>query len=214
MKIARVLYPVRTLGPGNRIGIWVCGCDRRCKGCANPELWDASLVPDVPLEELCGVLRKLIMTAPEKPDGVVISGGEPFAQPDALFELLFFLKPFLTDILVFTGFLLRELQEDAHARRCLSYISVLVDGAYREEENRGELLRGSTNQQIYYLDTSVEPRYAEYQRQMTGKCIVQNFRTQDGIVAVGIHKSDFMQQLSERMQKKFFQISQEEMLDE
>ena len=39
MYIARILYPVKVLGPGNRIGIWFAGCHHRCKGCSNPELW-------------------------------------------------------------------------------------------------------------------------------------------------------------------------------
>ena len=39
MYVARILYPVKVLGPGNRIGIWVSGCNHRCKGCSNPELW-------------------------------------------------------------------------------------------------------------------------------------------------------------------------------
>ena len=40
MNVARILYPVKVLGPGKRIGIWLCGCDRECFGCSNPELWE------------------------------------------------------------------------------------------------------------------------------------------------------------------------------
>ena len=40
MYIARILYPVKVLGPGERIGIWMCGCHHGCRGCSNPELWD------------------------------------------------------------------------------------------------------------------------------------------------------------------------------
>ena len=40
MYIARLLYPVRVLGPGRRVGIWFAGCSRRCRGCSNPELWE------------------------------------------------------------------------------------------------------------------------------------------------------------------------------
>lgn len=209
MKIARVLYPVRVLGPGNRIGIWVCGCGRRCQGCANPELWDASRAPDIPLEELCDMLRKLITTAREKPDGVVISGGEPFEQPEELRRLTAFLKEFLPDILVFTGFTLQELQKEEAALRCLPYISVLVDGEYREDENRGETLRGSVNQRIHYLDASVKERYIRYLRVAEGRCMVQNFRTQDGMIAVGIHRKDFRQRLCEKMQEKSFRVFRE-----
>lgn len=214
MKIARVLYPVKVLGPGNRIGIWVSGCDRRCRGCANPELWDASSVPDTPVEELCSVLKKMILTMEERPDGVVISGGEPFAQPEELSVLLAFLKPLLPDILVFTGFTLCELQKEEATGNILPYISVLVDGEYRQEENRGEVLRGSANQKIHYLDASLEQRYVTYQDQMDGKSMVQNFRTQDGMIAVGIHRKDFRRQLAERMEAKAFRILQKGAADE
>ena len=38
MQIDRLLYPVHSLGPGNRLAIWVKGCRKRCFNCANPEL--------------------------------------------------------------------------------------------------------------------------------------------------------------------------------
>ena len=38
LSIARINYPVTTLGPGNRVGIWTTGCDRNCPGCISPEL--------------------------------------------------------------------------------------------------------------------------------------------------------------------------------
>ena len=40
MYLDRVIYPVTALGPGNRVAIWTVGCNRKCEGCANPELWE------------------------------------------------------------------------------------------------------------------------------------------------------------------------------
>ena len=34
MQIDRLLYPVHSLGPGNRLAIWVKGCRKRCFNCA------------------------------------------------------------------------------------------------------------------------------------------------------------------------------------
>ena len=42
MYIARILYPVKVLGPGNRVGIWFDGCNHQCPGCSNPELWNTT----------------------------------------------------------------------------------------------------------------------------------------------------------------------------
>ncbi len=46
MQIDRVLFPITTLGPGNRIGIWTIGCPHKCYNCSNPELWDANVNKD------------------------------------------------------------------------------------------------------------------------------------------------------------------------
>ncbi len=41
MLVDRLYFPVTTLGPGERVVVWTCGCTKRCPGCANPELWEA-----------------------------------------------------------------------------------------------------------------------------------------------------------------------------
>ena len=38
MLIARILSPVHSLGPGDRVCLWTQGCKKRCKGCISPEL--------------------------------------------------------------------------------------------------------------------------------------------------------------------------------
>lgn len=59
MNIARILYSVEVLGPGKRVGIWVCGCKRACKGCSNPELWDRKPEYEVTVEEIIGLVNKI-----------------------------------------------------------------------------------------------------------------------------------------------------------
>ena len=61
MNIARILYPVEVLGPGKRIGIWVCGCNRRCKGCSNPELWDQKPEYEVTHDEVMDLIKRIAM---------------------------------------------------------------------------------------------------------------------------------------------------------
>ena len=37
LALSRMHFPVTTLGPGNRIGIWVQGCTIRCPGCVSAD---------------------------------------------------------------------------------------------------------------------------------------------------------------------------------
>ena len=69
-------------GPGLRFVVFVQGCPHHCEGCHNPETHDFSagkLTTTDALYEMCM----------ENPlcSGVTFSGGEPFCQPEALYEL-------------------------------------------------------------------------------------------------------------------------------
>ena len=57
MYVDRVLYPVISLGPGNRLCIWVSGCNARCNGCANPELWTQKPEQYISVENIYAVIN-------------------------------------------------------------------------------------------------------------------------------------------------------------
>ena len=86
MYIARILYPVKVLGPGNRIGIWFVGCHHRCKGCSNPELWKVDEKYFITIDQV----EKLIRTvaAENEIDGFTITGGDPVEQADELTKFI------------------------------------------------------------------------------------------------------------------------------
>ena len=182
MYIARILYPVEVLGPGMRIGIWFCGCPRRCKGCSNPELWEFQERYKVDFS----VVKKLIQQICEQNpvDGFTLTGGDPLYQFEDFRQLVDFLYTINEDILVYTGYKMEELQD-----KCLDKIAVLIDGEYIEERNNGAVLRGSDNQQIYILNESLREKYENYLLTATNQ--IQNFATADGYVSVGIHNKGF-----------------------
>ncbi len=68
-------------GPGNRLVIFLQGCNLRCIYCQNPETWDLTgkgnpLCIEISLEELLKVINKYI----DFISGVTFSGGEPLLQ--------------------------------------------------------------------------------------------------------------------------------------
>jgi len=187
MNVARILYPVEVLGPGRRVGIWVCGCRRGCKGCSNPELWEQRSEYEVKVEEIAELIGRI--GERYEIDGFTVSGGEPMDQAVELSRLLEELKRYSEDILVYTGYRIEELQERSDAAAVLAQTAVLIDGEYREEENTDVLLRGSENQRIHILNEKLRDKYEAYLASAHNQ--IQNFTTRDGVVSVGIHRKGF-----------------------
>ena len=87
MQIDRLLYPVHSLGPGDRLAIWIRGCKKRCFNCANPELQLFNPNSEVSMT----VIKEMISKIDKKIDGITITGGEPFCQAKDLFEIITFM---------------------------------------------------------------------------------------------------------------------------
>src|ERR1700722_19472169 len=86
--VNRLLDRCQVLGPGVRAVIWVQGCPLRCPGCIAPETLpfaaaDGNVGGVRSVADLAGWLAEL-----DETEGVTLSGGEPFAQAEALAELL------------------------------------------------------------------------------------------------------------------------------
>ena len=105
LSVARIYYPVKTLGPGRRVGIWTAGCSHNCRGCISPELQSADAGQRMATSEIIALVNRVGCT----PEGFTISGGEPFLQVEALCGLVEALALISDDILIYTGFLLDEL---------------------------------------------------------------------------------------------------------
>lgn len=189
MNVARILYPVNVLGPGNRVGIWLCGCHRACPGCSNPELWYKQPQYEIPVEGVVELIKRISAKYPV--DGFTISGGEPFEQPLDLALLIGHIKCISEDILVYTGYTLDALraQNDKDIDLILKHVAVIIDGPYIENQNEALPLKGSKNQKIHILKEQYAQLYTRYLDGCGNK--IQNFSTNDGIVSVGIHHRGF-----------------------
>lgn len=191
MYAARILYPVRVLGPGERIGVWLSGCHRACPGCSNPELWEQREEQRISVEQLSELLHRLARE--RQVDGVTITGGEPFAQCGELALLLKKIADITDDVLIFTGYLREELDLLPEAEAVLERTAVLIDGPYVQALNDGLPLRGSRNQRIHYLKAGVQSRYEAFLT--SGGPAIQNFTLGSSVVSVGIHRADYASEL-------------------
>lgn len=189
MMVERLIYPVVSLGPGERLAIWTRGCDKACPGCANPELW----APDPDRELTPGQLLGAVKAAlgDKKPDGITITGGEPLWDPDALLCMLEALRTLSADILVYSGYTLKEIQArlgPERMGRLKSLAGVLIDGRYIAAENTPDcVLRGSKNQRLHYFNPAFKARYEEYL--VKGRTLQQVY-SDDGFISVGIHNPE------------------------
>jgi anaerobic ribonucleoside-triphosphate reductase activating protein len=168
-------------GDGVRTSLFVSGCDKKCKGCFNPDTWDpnAGKLFD---NGACGVL----LTSLKKPwcRGLTLLGGDPFFPGNraSISELLKKVRSEIKefsehkkDIWMYTGYLFEDLlkyeQEENRKFSCqvvndkvvtssrpiLRYLDVLLDGPFIEEQKDLSLkFRGSANQRIIDVQKSLK----------------------------------------------------------
>jgi anaerobic ribonucleoside-triphosphate reductase activating protein len=160
VSISRLHFPVSTLGPGQRVGVWFQGCSIRCPGCISADTWAAGRGRT----EVDAVLSAIAPWAAVS-NGLTVSGGEPFEQEAALRRLLEGWRELShTDVLVFTGFELDSVAPWLATNPGL--IDALVTGPYERDAPQTLALRGSDNQQLHVL-TAVGAPIAAFDRPTT-----------------------------------------------
>jgi anaerobic ribonucleoside-triphosphate reductase-activating protein len=183
MYLDRILYPVTALGPGNRVAVWVAGCNKKCKGCANPELWIKHPEQEIPPEKVAMYINGI---AERGIDGITLTGGEPFDQAKELLQLIDSLDSDL-EVLAFSGYKIDELRNDCEKGQLLDKIDVLIDGEYIDSLNDGvSALIGSTNQRIHILNNEAKDKYEQY---ISEGRKIQTFVYEYKTLLVGIHNS-------------------------
>lgn len=145
LALSRVHFPVTTLGPGMRLGIWVQGCSIRCPGCISSDTW-AKKAPDVEVAELLEHIQPWL----DECDGITISGGEPFEQPEALEQLLRDIRELSgVSVLVYSGLPLEELASRDVVKQGL--VDCLISDPFDVSTGQTKYLRGSDNQRMTCL---------------------------------------------------------------
>lgn len=151
-------------GPGIRVSIFVSGCTHRCKECFNPETWDFNYGIPFTNETIDRIIEYM---EPDYVTGLSLLGGEPMEQSNQE-ELLLLLKRVKEtfpqkDIWCYTGYDFEKdvlgcmLEEWTQTGEFLSYLDVLVDGEFKEEQKSFSLrFKGSSNQRIISVKKTLE----------------------------------------------------------
>jgi anaerobic ribonucleoside-triphosphate reductase activating protein len=187
LRVADVLGPVTSLGPGRRLGVWVQGCPLACAGCMSRHTWDPRGGRDVPVERLGELWRRALAAGYE---GLTVSGGEPLEQPGAVGELLATADRIRraagradADLLVYTGREETEIADSAEAQAALGHADAVVTGRYRAGEPTRLVWRGSANQRLIPRTPLGHRRYGPHLRRLVDRPELQ-VRVTDGAVHI------------------------------
>lgn len=146
IKLAGMVKESFVDGPGIRFAVFTQGCAHACHNCQNPETWDFNGGCEYDI-------NKILASIDQNPllDGITLTGGEPFNQPQACFVLAEAVKKRGHDVVLFTGFTFEELtvmaEVDHWVQDLLNMTDILIDGRYEDSLRDLTLLfRGSSNQ--------------------------------------------------------------------
>lgn len=184
MNYHNITYPDQNNGDGLRVVLWLSGCSHHCKGCQNPQTWDANsgvLFDESAKEEIFKELNKDYIS------GITLSGGDPLNEANldgvlGLVNQIRLLFPQKT-IWLYTGYRVRGIQEglfvstpnvitdkisdhkkiinrvneDVKRSDIIKQCDVLIDGRYVEEKRDITLKwRGSSNQRVINVQKSLQ----------------------------------------------------------
>lgn len=152
-KIAGLVPHSMVNGPGVRYVIFFQGCPHHCKGCQNPDTWsDEKGI----LRETNSLIQEILSSS--YIDGVTLSGGDPFYQPEVTKEIAKACKEHGINVWCYTGWTYEQIQEGVQGKEAidaLNYIDVLVDGPFILDLYSDQCLyRGSTNQRLININES------------------------------------------------------------
>jgi len=169
-------------GEGLRVVLWLSGCSHRCKGCQNPQTWDANsgiLFDESAKEELFRELDNDYIS------GLTLTGGDPLFESnlDGVLDLVTEINKRYNisqdtheirlsiprkSIWLYTGFIWEEIRngnmedglkygEWTKRAKIITECDVLVDGKYIDSQRDLTLqYRGSKNQRLIDIQQSLQ----------------------------------------------------------
>ena len=170
MNYHNITYPDMNNGDGLRVVLWLSGCSHKCKGCQNPQTWDAdSGIPfdESAKEELFRELGKDYIS------GITMSGGDPLHESnlDDVLDLVNEIRLSCPQksIWLYSGYTWEQLFEDDEfdikggicenqtRRAIVLSTDVFIDGRYIDSQRDITLpYRGSKNQRLIDIQKSLQ----------------------------------------------------------
>ena len=141
-------------GEGSRSVVFVQGCPHHCPGCHNPHTHDPCGGTLTTTEEVarCLLHHRLL-------DGITLSGGEPFDQPEACLELAKAAHASGKNVWAFSGYTFEQLCADERKKLLLQECDFLVDGPFIQARRSPDCVyAGSTNQRIINIKNSMDDK--------------------------------------------------------
>ena len=139
-------------GEGIRTVIWFQGCSHNCEECHNPETHNFNGGFEIDTEDIKKQIDKL-----EYQNGITLSGGDPFFQPEGATEIAKYAHKKGYNVWAYTGFLYEDLLKNKKTKILLENIDVLIDGKFVKALKSFECkFRGSTNQRVIDVQKSLE----------------------------------------------------------
>lgn len=138
-------------GPGFRLTVFTQGCPHDCPGCHNPEThpFDGGKIMDA------DAIVKMMKDNPLL-DGITLSGGDPFCQPEPCAYLARKAKDMGLNVWAYSGWTFEALMGMPEVRPLLESVDVLVDGPFILAQRTLELrFRGSRNQRLVDVPASL-----------------------------------------------------------
>lgn len=161
-------------GSGLRVVLWLSGCSHHCYNCQNPQTWNPNggiLFDESAKQEIFNELSKDYIS------GLTLTGGDPLHENniDEVLSLVNEIRISYSqkNIWLYTGYSIEDIinfdtnsVSQQNFDRCkfirksiLTYIDVLVDGEYIDEQRDISLAyRGSKNQRVIDVQKSLAQR--------------------------------------------------------
>lgn len=144
-------------GPGLRLAVFAQGCPHHCPECHNPQSHDFDGGELGDTVEILRIAEDNCLL-----DGITLTGGEPFCQPEACAELARGAHELGLNVWVYTGYLFENLLNGTDAQReLLKNADVLVDGPFLIAQKSMDVrFRGSKNQRLIDVQKSLNAGHA------------------------------------------------------